>query len=242
MPDVDPFLEEQGKYLRDLWQVAHRQWHQHTKGPVKAFDPGPSVDGGYDPGTCKLYASAWPRAAKKILEKNMDLEGAVKCAFMVGGPSPPHPSVLFNPGRLARIIDRYEKYVRDEAPVAMGLAYQLQEEAYRTAMSSRRLIYSDDDSAAVSVLVDFNVEMSPLFRYGTAVALGLDRVARKWLPKAVQQYMSYPELYDRCWPCVTADLRRRARELKASLEFMNAEAPADGNEEYEEVINREIQE
>jgi hypothetical protein len=172
----------------------------------------------YDGGTTRAgrnYKPLWPKLAKLILDKQLDVRDYVRATFRSWeGQKHPAPNYLLS----AAAMERYEDY-KSTHPLGRGteVARELKINAdlATTRIEMVKVMQNvDEHQAQIKTILDPFTELSALFRLCMAVNGGHDNLVPELVNEALAQYISNRDAYDDTWESFIPDLlRQRADDL-----------------------------
>jgi hypothetical protein len=149
-------------------------------------------DGGKDD-YGRPQTAVWPKLAKLLLEIGAGPVLYIRAQVSCGKLGPPNTLLS------QRAIARYQAFVVDEAK-RIGEAMTSENLEAKVALDQRRLSRPDEPVAvAWHAILHLPLQLSPLWRFCTAIMCGFNAEANRWRDAALDQYLVFPAAYDRHW-------------------------------------------
>jgi hypothetical protein len=197
---------EDAERLKAAYTNAYRALQEALLGRKSFYKPSPMFDG--HPGSLEESPreSVWLKAARALRRLGYDPEAYVRAQFDVYSKNgPPRPDQLTSPSS----VRLYEHRCRGEEVVArerfsLGSQVEVAKQRIEALVAGG---YAPED-AWYEVLLDPDVDLSPLFRYCLAVSISrkadaederFAELSAELKPAAVAQYTTYQEAFDAEW-------------------------------------------
>ena len=184
---------------RRLWE-AHK--HPETGEDSRPYVPGPYWDGGKNRLTGKARPPYWPRVVKFLVENGIqDFRGYIAAQFAARNVMGPVATPKNLVGEKAlRIWSKWKKGKKERA-ASISSRFNCQKQILRCALVAQHEDLPDlsPEQIRQDVLLDTDLELSPLFRYCLAVSEGEARIAKLYETAAMAEFLSNDEAYCRVW-------------------------------------------
>jgi len=184
--------------VRQAYIAARRAWEQRFTAKESSYLPGPMWDGGELHG--RRYQPVWPKVVTYLMQRHFDgsIEEYMDVQFRQSGLTrPPAPNQVFNDGA-------WQSYLkRPIIPDLRRREFKTQgsKAAVEVAMLEDLDGY-DKEQATLRVVLNADLQLSPLFRYCLASSVGTpagDELAQKLFGQALKQFQSDVAGYQEHW-------------------------------------------
>ncbi len=162
----------------------------------------------------KKWDKTWPKLAQFVADNRVrNLYGFITVQFApCERPLLPTPQQCYGPVALSRWLKHEE--IADERQYLLADAFWSQRRLVAAAHKQAWLMAPDWTRQEIEqcVIGDDTNQLTPLFRYSLASALGNNALAGHYLERALRQYLASPQDYDESWPAswIPQELRRLA--------------------------------
>lgn len=183
-------------YERTQFELSRNKKLQDRRPPYQ-YRPAVRWDGGEDD-EGREFAPYWPKLASFMLAHGLEPEAVIRKRFMlVKGANPPWPNQIAVEAYLEQYKGLSELASEDE----IAVAYRLDKEYMRTAMSSSRYFRPDKshDWSMTALLLDNSLDVSALMRFCVAHEMKLRPVMNRLERRAIAQVIRAPKAHSKVW-------------------------------------------
>lgn len=199
----NPALEELAARCRQIY-IAERNHFERSIGNTAGYkNPGPTWDGGVS-STGRTNKAIWPKIALFMLEHGLDPAVCIALRFQAaqraGKGSPPMPNQI-------ALASHLPLYTSSAASTVDTAAFEIALRTERELCCSRlmylqKYVGLSSEAARKFVIYDTSLQLSPLFRYCLAVAVGIADAADEFKEAAAGQFLLAPDGYAKAWKSV----------------------------------------
>lgn len=185
--------------------------------------PGARADGGRSK-SGRLFKPVWPAIAEALYRKGIEPQQYLAFVFHYAARQcTPRPEWVKSPDSISRYKSERTGWIKSrEQLAALRLRSQIHCLQRAQSVSSSCTLALRHQWPLTEfqqhVLADNSIPLSALFRYCTAMHLGLSRVSDFFLTAAAWQYSREPWIYRRVWGSfLPADFDRRAEPISTTI-------------------------